>query len=379
LSKALDLTPASITKTVAELIDSDLIEETGFMQGEKGRRSIGITLKNDNFKVLGIKLSRRNYAVGVFDLAGNSISARSDIIGENEELSDILGEIKAEILNCIRRHKNIMAIGMAVPGPFFEKESHVMLVTETKGWDKINLQEYFSGAFSIPMVIKHDANAVALAEWLFGSNIGETGDSIISFLLGEGIGAGLISNGAILSGSHGIAVEVGHISLDINGPRCDCGNYGCLELYCSSLNFVKHAKEQLQNNPESILNRSAPLTYHSIFEAAKAGDELAVSLVERVGRYVGYGVVNLINAYDPTAILISSDLSGGGELLVSAINSVVRERVNENISKNVSVELSHLHGDSILCGAAAVAIDYCLHHPEHLLEKAKVSKELLAG
>jgi len=370
ISSYLGLTPASITKTMATLINSGLVEETGFIQGEKGRRSIGIALRSDSVKVIGVKLSRRNYAIGVFDLTGNIVSNRFETIREFEELSDVLRKIKSEIINCIERH-NVVAIGMAVPGPFFENEGHVMLVTETEGWSDINLQEYFSNAFPIPMIIKHDANTVALAEWLIGNKPGENFKTIVSFVLGEGVGAGVLIDGTTLSGSNGIAAEIGHISLDINGPRCDCGNYGCLELYCSSINFVKNAKEQLHDYPDSLLHQYSPLTYNSIFEAAQSGDELAIKLVKRVGRYVGYGAINLIIAYDPDSILISSDLSKGGEILLEEIRKVVRERVSDKICKNVNIEFSRLQDDSILCGAAAVAIDYCLQNPEHLLEMTK--------
>jgi len=375
LSKFLKLTPASITKTVAGLIDCGLVEETGFIQGEKGRRSVGITLSNETLKVIGVKLSRRNYAVGVFDMVGNNISTRTDTIAEDDNLANILHVIKNEILNYIDRYKDIVAIGMAVPGPFLEKEGHIMLVTETKGWSEINLQEYYADSFPVPMVIKHDANSVALAEWLLGSRADDHSKTIVSFLIGEGIGAGVIIDGTVLSGSNGIACEVGHVSLDINGPRCDCGNYGCLELFCSSLNFVKHAKEQLQTNSASMLNRYAPLTYEQIFEAARLGDKLAISLVQRAGRYIGYGSVNLIIAYDPDVILISSDLSGGGPLLLDEVRRIVNERTAEHISKNVRIEFSRLQGDSILYGAGALAIDYCLQNPEHLLEKAKETQQ----
>lgn len=367
LSKSLSLTPASITKTVAGLMDSGLVEETGFMMGEKGRRSIGIALKGDMLRVIGVKLSRRNYAVGMFDLTGNEICSRADVFGEEEEITDILANIKKDINDFIERYDNIVAIGMAVPGPYFEKKGGMMLVTDTKGWNEINLQKYFKDEFHIPMIIRHDGNSVAMAEWWQGSRVRTPQETVISFLVAEGVGAGVIIGGEILSGANGIATEIGHVSLDVNGPRCDCGNYGCLELYCSSLNVVKQAKAMLPTNPDSTLKRYAKLNYHAIFEAAKAGDELAHSLVKKVGRYIGYGAVTLINAYDPSAIFISGDMVGGGDVMLQEVIKVVQERVSEHIHKNIIIEISNLKGEPILRGAAAVAIDYCLQRPEHLL------------
>lgn len=367
LSKALGLTPASITKTVAGLIENGLIEETGFLQGEKGRRSIGITLKTDLFKVIGVKLSRRNYSIGVFDFDGESYGTRTESFGENTELGSVLGDIKHGIRDYISRYDNVVAIGVAVPGPYLERESRIVLVTDTKGWKEIDLREYFAEEFSAPVIIRHDANSGALAEWWFGSQAVHNGETAVHFLIGEGVGAGVIVGGEVLGGDNGTAAEIGHISVDANGPRCACGNYGCLELYCSSINFAKHAKSKLGEHPDSLLNRCSPLTFQSVFDAARDGDPLAVSLVKRAGRYIGYGTVTLINAYNPSTILISNDMAAGGELLLSEIMSVVRERVLEHILKDVSIELSRLPGDPILCGAAAVAIDFCLQNPEHLL------------
>ena len=374
LSKALRLTPASISKTIAKLIENGLVEETGFILGEKGRRSIGITLKKDMFKVIGVRLSRRNYAVGVFDLTGENISTRSEAFGDGEEINDVLDKIKNEIHQYLEKYDDIVAVGAAVPGPYFEKEGRVILITDTKGWNEVNLLEYFADIFSIPIIIRHDANSGALAEWWLGnqngSNDKKENETLVYYLVGEGVGAGVVVGGNVFGGSNGTAAEIGHISLDVNGPRCDCGNYGCLELYCSSLNFVKHAKAQLLKHPDSSLNRYGPLTFQAIFDEAKMGDELAAKLVRRVGKYIGYGAVTLINAYNPNIILIGSDMAGGGDLLLEAVDAIVRERVPDHVYKNVKIELSWLKGDPILYGAAAVAMDYCLQNPELLLVKA---------
>lgn len=131
------------------------------------------------------------------------------------------------------------------------------------------------------------------------------------FLVGEGVGAGVLVNGSILYGSQGVAGEVGHISVDVSGEKCACGNRGCLEMYLSSIAFVKHATKLLPKHPDSVLNGYSNLTSDDIFSAAEAGDQFAIELVKRAGMYLGYGIVTIVNAYDPSIVVVGNSMAKG--------------------------------------------------------------------
>ena len=366
LSKALGLTPASITKTVAGLMDNGLIKEVGFVQGEKGRRSVGITLNTEICKLIGVKLSRRSFSVGVFDMRGENYGIHSETFDADEELVNVLENIKREIRLYMSRFDNIAAIGVAVPGPYLYKESRIVLVTETNNWKEVSLKEKLADCFEIPVIICHDANSGALADWWFGPNCRDSAGTLVHYLVGEGVGAGVLINGEILTGENGIAGELGHISLNVHGPLCACGNKGCLEMYCSSLAFSKYAETKVKEHPESDLSRYQKLTPKTIFDVARQGDAFATALVKRVGRYIGYGVVTIINAYDPGTIIISNDMAGGGDLLLKEVLRAAGARIAPHIMEKVSIVLSGFPNDPILYGAAAVAINYCLKNPEIL-------------
>lgn len=371
LSKELGLTPASISKITSVLLEHGVIEETGFVIGERGRRSVGIRLNTSSNRIIGVKLSRRSFSVGVFDFTGQLFSVKSETFDENEDLYNTINNIKKSISEYLDKFSDVVAIGIAVPGPYLENSGQILLITEMNNWKSINISKEFSSTFDIPVIVRHDANSGALAEWWFGSQMKQPKGSLIHFLVGEGVGAGVIVNGNIISGDHGIAGEIGHISVDINGKKCDCGNYGCLEGYCSSIAFVKHARQELTNHPESQLNHYSTLNSAMIFQAAYQNDKFAFELVKRAGSYIGYGVVNLINAYDPSTIVISNEMAGGGEMILNEVISVVNERIHESIAKDISIELSMFPDDPILYGAAAVAIDYCLKNPDILLKKVQ--------
>lgn len=363
ISNAIGLTQASISKMTANLIQYNIIQEVGSFIGKSGRRSKGIMLSPNLGRVIGVKLSRRSFSVGVFDFTGILADSHSETFSETAHIVDVIEKIKSVILEYLKKFHNILAIGIAVPGPFLQKEGKILLMTEMPDWKSISLKEAFQGFCDVPIIIRHDANSGALAEWWFTSQCKKRKGTLIYFLAGEGVGAGVIVNGNILMGDQGIAGEIGHVSIDIDGRRCACGNRGCLEMYCSSLALVKGAQTALQSDNQSILNRFHPLNAESIFAAMDQNDPLAVQLVKQAGTYLGYGVVNLINVYNPSTIVIGDEMAHGGNLLLDSVKSVVQERVLSELSGKVTIELSTFQHDPILYGAAAIAIDYCLSHP----------------
>lgn len=371
ISKAIGLTQASVSKIMAVLIEYGIVKEVGFISGEKGRRSVGVSLIEDNYKVIGVKLSRRSFSVGVFDIGGNLYDVRSENIDEFQESQYIINRIKSSINEYLDKFDNIVVVGIAVPGPYQRHQGKIALITEMNNWLDIEFKEEFENEYSIPVIIEHDANAGALAEWWFGTQCKDIDGTIVHFLVGEGVGAGVLVNGDIFYGAQGIAGEIGHISVDVNGDRCRCGNYGCLEMYCSSLAFVKHAKAMLKNHSDSVLNKCYRLTVDEIFQAARMNDKFALELVKRAARYIGYGVVNIVNAYDPRIIIISNSMSKGGQMILDGVYEVVKERVLESLYKNLDIVISNFDADPILYGAAAVAIDYFLKRPSIFIEASK--------
>ncbi len=367
LSKALDLTPAAITKIVQELIDYNVIQETGFYAGEKGRRSVGIKLHQD-FLFLGARISRRNFSVGVFDFNAIIYDYYSEDF-ENETLEVILLRIKEIMKSYIERFNNIVSIGIAVPGPYLENESKIVLVTETNGWENVNLTREFEGVFQIPTTIMHDANSCALADWWFGNYSFSKDGVLVHMLVGEGVGSGIVINGDIFTGNDGVTGELGHVSIDVNGPRCQCGNYGCLESYCSSLALIKRAQALLSKYPTSSLNAYDKLSYENVFLHAREHDELSLLLVKEAGKYIGCGVVNIINMYNPSIIVLSNQMVRDSSIIFDEIIKVVDERIPQSFRNTVKITTTNFEDDPTLYGAAAVAMDYCLKNHMTLVAK----------
>ena len=297
IAKAIKLTPAAITKITAKLLAQGIIEETGDMDGDKNRRSIGLNLNCAKYHIIGVKFARSLVQIAVFDLKCNRIFLSDLPTVSEEHIPETVERIRDTVRQLIKDDPSIVAVGMAVPGPYLKDEGRTALVSSMQGWRQINFIDEFSNAFSVPVFVEQDARAGALAQFLFNPELSE--GSLAYYLLGEGIGLGVIDNGTIYYGEHGTATEIGHVSIDVNGKPCDCGNVGCLERYCSA-NAIH---EQLNANP-SIVPGCETMTHAqacaALFAKANAGDETATLLMLDVARYVGYGAVTIINAFNPT-------------------------------------------------------------------------------
>ena len=193
--------------------------------------------------------------------------------------------------------------------------------------------------------------------------------SLAYYLLGEGIGLGIIDNGSIYYGAHGTATEIGHISVDVNGKPCDCGNIGCLERYCSA-----NAIHERLNEQPSIVPGCEAMTHAqactALFAKAAAGDKAAMDLTSEVARYIGYGAVNIINAFNPTHIVLGDIISQAGQPLLNEVKKVVRERTIPEVGHDTKITLSNLPTDATVSGAAAVAITNFLEHPSMFFDVA---------
>lgn len=364
IAKALGLTPAAITKITARLIEAGVIEETGGIEGEKNRRSIGLKLDTARFHVIGVKFARSLVRIAVHDLTGARLSECTLPPVSNETIGDTLALVRDEVEGLLAADPAIMAIGMAVPGPYLRHVGRTAVVSTMQGWRKVNFIHEYAHAFRVPVFIEHDARAGALAQQLF--NPDTEGASLAYYLIGEGVGLGVIDQGRLVNGSMGTATEIGHVSIDINGLPCDCGNVGCLERYCSA-----PALHELIDRSD-LVPGSATMSHadacRALFVLAQSGNARAADLIAQVARYAGYGAVTIINAYNPATIVIGDLLAEAGEPLLRGVRAVVDSRVVPEMADATTITLSSPSDDATLVGAAAVAVDHFLDHPAEFFD-----------
>jgi len=368
IAKATGLKGATITNIVADFITAGIIVETGSVEGGKGRRSIGISLDNDKFQIIAVRLSRLNFKIRIYSLHGESLYGESIAIDMNSDVRLTIDLMKAKLREFLAMNtRTTLAIGIALPGPYMKSKNTILQISDFHGWEGVNIAEEIESEFKIPTAVEHDAKSSALAEWWYGSYSGSS-STLLNIIAGQGNGAGLISHGNIVSGAHGTAGEFGHCSISFDGPLCDCGNHGCLDLYCSTRVLKNTIQNKIKEYPESLLY-GKPLNEESIALAVSLGDPLAVQEVRNVSRYLGYGFVNAINIYDPDLIVVGDELANiGGDILLEEVRNVVHERVLPGLSGEVEIVISTLQ-EPILLGAMTVAMDKVFHEMEFMKKK----------
>lgn len=367
IAKALRLTPAAITKITAQLIEANIIEETGDFGGAKNRRSIGLALDTTRFHVIGVKFARSLVQIGVFDLAGNQSSLTTLPYVSNNTIDTTIATVHSTIEQLLHEDPTIKAIGMAVPGPYLRKNGHTAVVSSMQGWRDINFIDEFTHSFTVPVFIEQDARAGVLANSLFDQESNTDNTSLAYYLVGEGVGLGVIENGRIINGALGTATEIGHVSIDINGRPCDCGNIGCLERYCST-----PAIHQMLIDDGTIVKDAAAMSHteacRALFALARNGNKAALAMIRTIGTYVGYGCLIIFNAFNPQTVVIGDIVSEAGQPLLDQIKTTVRQRAIPEIYESTTIRLTSMPTDAAVLGAAAVAISYFLDHPSEFFD-----------
>lgn len=357
------LQQATVTHIVNDFIRWNLVKEIGFLTGVKGRRSIAISLNTDDFAVAGIRIARQNFSVGLFNLRGESLLIKRSSILPGQKAREIMDMVIREMDHLIEKFPNtrILALGVAIPGPYNSVKGRISIVTNVEGWDKIALKDELAEHYQIPVIIEEHANAAAMAQFWYNADT-QANDVLVYIAFAQGVGAGIVNKGVLLKGVTGAAGEIGHTTIDIHGPRCSCGNYGCLELYCSSITLVKRVNEALGR-------RDNELNFHDVVLLVKEKNPVALNLYLEMCDYLSIGVVNVINSFNPQLIIIGDEMAHvEPKLMLEHIISNVKKRVVPQTLENTKIQLSAYKQDSMVYGAAIIAINNIFENPTNYFD-----------
>jgi glucokinase len=307
---------------------------------------------------IGVDLGGTNIKCGIVNQDGKIIKKVSVETRASQGTEIILSQIKKAIELVLRENdKNIKGIGLGAPGIVKPEKGTVEYPPNLKGWGIVPLKKILEKEFKIPAYLENDANAAAIGELVFGS--GKTLSNFILITLGTGVGGGIIYNGEIYRGPFGGAGEIGHISIDYKGRKCNCGSRGCIEAYWGNAQLVDRAKRSLRYHPNSLLKRiikenNGVLTPLLINEAIKKGDEFATEFVKRSGRLLGFALASVVNILDIPDIIIGGGVAGFGRILFDSVEEGIKERVLKSQKERIKVRKAKLKNDAGTKGAAAL-------------------------
>ncbi len=313
--------------------------------------------------------TKTKYAVGV-DLGGTNIklglvSENGKIIRKHSVATDaskgpqkVIENIKKGIHDILLASGvEIEGIGIGCPGTVNPLKGTVENPPNLPGWGKVNIGRAVSVEFEKVVYIENDANAAAIGELIFGNGVRY--DSFIMITLGTGVGGGIVMNKRIYRGEFSAAGEVGHISINYKGPKCNCGSYGCIEAYIGNKYLTERVKKDLRNKKSPLLfklinNNYNLLTPRKIKEAADKGDEYSIQVIKDTGLKLGAALASLTNVLDIPTYIIGGGVSGFGKPLFDSIKESLKERVMKPNKSRIKVIPAKLKNEAGIKGASAL-------------------------
>jgi len=302
---------------------------------------------------VGIDVGGTGLKAGVVDEHGKIISKVSCPTGVERGHEAVIADMAQLALKAIAESgytlDDVKAIGIGIPGVQDPRTGRVPFCTNL-GWHDVPVIELMQKVIDKPVYIDNDATVAALAESVAGVS-SKYKDSIF-LTLGTGVGGGVILNGKVYSGTHGVGSELGHMIVVAGGDLCTCGNRGCWERYASATALIRMGHECAAKHPESILAGKEKLNAKDVMDAAKANDPAGLEAFDQYTTYLAMGMVNIINFMDPEVIVLGGGVSAAGEFLLKPIREKLAKMVFYKAMPYASIELATLGNDAGIIGAA---------------------------
>lgn len=372
LAKISHLNPSTVTHITRELLKQGLIEEMGFGETKVGRPTSLLRVRSEHGYIIAVRLSRHNITGILTNLdiqntfrhtvTSSSLSHPIDI-----SLPALLNLIQSLIRESGVAREKILGIGICTPGPLDATQGVLISPPNFPGWPSTPLKQIVHDATGFPTFLDNDANAAALAEKWFGG--GKEWEHFVYVLIEDGIGGGLVINGDIYRGEHDVAGEIGHITIDLNGPRCDCGNIGCFELYASPKSAEEYVCKEIASGRHSLAldlagNDFESVQFEHIIQAALKQDPVALEALAAIKTALAAGLINVINTFDPETVVIGGRMGKAVEIILDDLQREVSRRLMPRGEHDVLITLSELQEDAPLIGAFSLVLRELFQNPE---------------
>lgn len=362
LARQTTLNSGTVTNIVDELRDAGLVSEIGQGVSRVGRRPVFLAINPAARYAIGIDIARDTISGAVVDLAGHQRTRLHEKTGPwltGETILTAACDVIDRLLTTLSEAERatLVGVGIGAFGPLSLRTGRFLAPPSFNAWQDLALKPHIQTRFGLPTFVDNNGNTGALAELWFGA--GQGIENFVFLSLGTGVGGGLVLDGELYRGNHDVAGELGHISIDANGPRCACGNYGCLEMYVSAPRILAAARAALATGEPSTLQArfrvDEELTLDAVIAAARDGDPLASRVFATATHALAAGLVTIINSFDPGVILLGRGLASAGELLLAPVRAEVQRRVFPALRDTVRIEATTLP-DAPTVGAATLAL-----------------------
>lgn len=355
LSRLTQLTPATVSDLVGDLVGSGLIKEVGLGTSTGGKPPILLSFDPDSRQMVCIDLSGDSFLGAIVNLQGEIIIRRKvsakNCVGQEALdatyalLDDLIQECSAPLLG----------IGVGTPG-LVNVQRGIIRKALNLGWHELPLKTLLEERYHFTVHIANDCHVAALAEYAYGS--GREEDNLLVIKISQGIGCGIILNGAPYYGDGFGAGEIGHVSIMDDGPRCACGNIGCLEAIASTRALIDNVRQQVRQVPDSALSKISPneIGIPDLISAFQQGDAWITDLINQTGKYLAKSIAYLVGLLNVHHIVIAGDFEGFGQYFLDAIRHELPHHVLPVMAEHAELTYSPLGENIVLLGAAALVL-----------------------
>ncbi len=358
IAKLTNLTPPTVTNITNRLLDSGFVFE--YMVGESngGRPPVLLRINPGAFNIIVVHVSSNRIDAYLTDAELNVKTSLAENITPSKDREWIMDKAEGFISRLKdEAGREVDGIGFVIHGPAKSREG-ISLFAPNLGWRNVPVKSIIEDRFNIPVYVENDVRAMALGEYRYGA-AKDAGDMVF-LKVGYGLGSAIILNGSIYGGVNDSAGEIGHTTIDISGPKCSCGNYGCFEAMASEhalvLRFIKAVKEGQYSSAAGKSANPDEITPADIYAAAREGDGLAVSAISQEATYLGIGIANILNIFNPEMVVVGGGIAQAKDLIEDKMTDTIRERALESCYKSADIVFAQLGDGATLKGAADMVL-----------------------
>ena len=346
---------------IAGLVEQGLLAEAGLQRSSGGRRAENLQLHGALGVLIGIDIGATSLDVAVLRLDLSVLAQHAEPADVRQGPGVVLARVRALMRDLLTQSglaaKDVMGIGIGVPGPVDFASGQLVNPPLMPAWDSFSIRDYLRDDYAAPVFVDNDVNLMALGElWRLRRSL----QNFLVIKVGTGIGCGIVCHGEVYRGAAGSAGDVGHICVDQEGPRCHCGNLGCVEAMAAAPAITRMALEAAEGGHSAALaaclQRQGRIDAIDVGEASRAGDAAANGIIQRAGNLIGQMLASVVNFFNPSHVFIGGGLTRIGPLFLAAVRQSVYQRSLALSTRHLEIQYTPLGAQGGLVGAGVLAM-----------------------
>lgn len=365
LAARLDYSKSKANAIVAALLDEGILEEVGLQDSSGGRRAETLQLSGALGVVIGVDLGASGMQIAILKPDLTILARHSEPTDVRQGPGVVLARVRIlmrELLaRCGLNAQKVISIGIGVPGPVDFDSGQLVNPPLMPDWDAFSIRDYFRQDYAAPVFVDNDVNLMALGElWRMQRSL----QNFLVIKIGTGIGCGIVCHGEVYRGANGSAGDVGHICVDRSGPRCHCGNQGCVEAMAAGPAISRMAIEAANAGSSPLLAErlaaNGTLTTQDVDQASRAGDVAANVIIQRAGNLLGEMLASIVNFFNPSHVFIAGRIADMGPLFLASVRQSVYHRSLALSTRHLEIQYTPLANNAGLVGAGVLAMQESL-------------------